>query len=63
MVAPYVVEEYDGKFWIHKGATVSVVNGRPARVRGELACKTPFDSQHDAQLKANKMEAKTGVLW
>lgn len=62
MLSPFVVEEHDdGKFYVHHQRKY---NSETRQIEiGDLAYNKPFKSRVDAQMKANAMEAKTGVLW
>lgn len=60
MIAPYVVEEHDGKFWVHKQRRIDKNSGT---VMGELAWKDPFDTRQEALIKAVQLEDETGCLF
>jgi len=62
MLQPYVVEEYDGKFWVHKRRSYNHET-RKYDVLGELAYKRSFRSKDKAQIKADKLSNKDGKLW
>lgn len=61
MFPPFVVEEYDGKFWVHTQGHYDYKNKK--RIMGELAYEEPFETHDEAQMKANELEFKTGCLW
>ena len=61
MLPSYVVEEYNGKFWVHKQGHYDFIT--KTYIMGERAYDKGFDSHNDAQKKANKLIDKTGALW
>lgn len=61
MFPPYVVEEYDNKFWVHEQGRFDMRTGK--RIMGELAFEDPFVTREEAQEKACEMEIATGALW
>ena len=61
MLPPYVVEEYDGKFWVHKQRKYNVESD--SFIKGELAYNKSFGTYGEAQKKANKLVLRTGKLW
>ena len=61
MLPLYVVEEYNGKFWVHKRGHFDMIT--KTHIKGELAYDKGFDSYEEAQGKANQLIIKTGKLW
>lgn len=61
MLPPFVVEEHDGAFYIHHRGKCNTITRQ--REIGELAYDESFETYEDAQMKANDMEEKTGILW
>lgn len=61
MLPPFVVEEYNGKFWVHKQGHYDMEQRK--HIKGELAYDKGFDSYDEAQTKASKLITKTGKLW
>ena len=60
MIAPYVVEEHDGKFWVHHQRKVGKNFGT---VMGELAWKDPFNTRQEALTKAVQLKDETGCFF
>ena len=56
-MTPYVVEYYNGAFWVHKQREFSY-NNKGEKVPmdiGELAWKEPYTKYEDAQKKADSL--------
>lgn len=61
MLPPFVVEEHDGAFYVHHQGRYNTATKQYEM--GALAYDKPFETRDDAQMKANKMEMRTGMLW
>lgn len=63
MLPPFVVEEHDDAFWVHRQPSIDFSVFPPKRTLGALAYEESFSDYSQAQSKANEMEMGTGILW